>query len=159
MEWLIWGIILVLFIFSFVGLVAPVIPSTPLIFIGFGLYHFFIGDIPLGWGFWLTMLVLTAISFVIDYVSSGFFVRRFGGSKVSFWAAIFGVMIGPFLFGPVGLLLGPFLLVILVELFRRQDLVQALRVATASVVGFLGGSLFRGLIHLGMIIWFFVLVL
>lgn len=158
MEWLVWGIILFLFFASFIGLVAPIIPSTPLILAGFLLYQIFIGEASLGWGFWLTMLALTVLSFVIDYVSSGLFVKRYGGSRGSFWAAILGVMFGPFLLGPFGLLLGPFLAVVLVELFHRQKIAQAIRVGAASVIGFLGGSLFRGLIHLGMIIWFFVLV-
>ncbi|OJF16753.1 MAG: hypothetical protein A6D91_11120 [Bacillaceae bacterium G1] len=158
MEWLWWLIIVAFFGLSFVGLFVPVIPSTPLVLLGFLVYRLLIGDVFLGWGFWLTMVLLTVFSFVVDYVASGVLVKRSGGSKAAVWSAVLGAMVGPFVFGPLGLFVGPFLAVVAVEWLRQQNLSRAVRVGGASLVGLVGGSLFRGLLHLVMIVWFLLVV-
>ncbi len=158
MEGLVWLVIVICFGLSFVGLLVPVIPSTPLVLLGFLVYQWFIGDVFLGWGFWVTMIVLTAVSFVSDYVASGWLVKRAGGSQAAVWAAVLGAVIGPFIFGPFGLFIGPVLAVVAVEWFRHPHFPQALRVGLASLVGLLGGALFRGLLHLVMIVWFLFVV-
>lgn len=158
MEWALWLVVIFCFALSFVGLLVPVIPSTPLVLLGFLVYQWFIGDVFLGWGFWVTMVLLTVLSFVVDYLSSGLLVKRFGGSKAAVWAAILGAVIGPFVFGPFGLFLGPFLAVLAVEWMRHQHLPQAFRVGIASLIGLLGGGLFRGLLHIVMMVWFLFVV-
>jgi len=159
MDWLIWLLIVLCFGLSFVGLFVPVIPSTPLVLLGFLFYQWFLSDDFLGWGFWITMVALTVISFIVDYAASGLLVKRTGGSKAAVWAAVLGAVAGPFIFGPLGLFLGPLLAVVVVEWIRHRQLPQAVRVGLASLVGLLGGSLFRGLLHVVMIVWFLVAAL
>lgn len=158
MEWVLWLVVWACFLLSFVGLLVPVIPSTPLVLLGFLVFEWFIGDGFLGWGFWVTMVLLTAVSLVIDVAASGLLVKRAGGSRASFWAAVLGALFGPFVLGPLGLLVGPFLAVVAVEWWRHQHLPKAVRIGFASLVGLLGGSLFRGFIHVVMIVWFLFVV-
>jgi len=157
-EWILWLVVIVCFGLSFVGLVVPVIPSTPLVLIGFLVYQLFIGDVFLGWVFWGTMVLLTIISFIVDYLASGWLVKRAGGSKEAIWAAVLGAVAGPFILGPLGLFIGPFLAVVAVELIRKKNLQQAFQVGLASLIGFLFGGLFRGVLHIVMIVWFLFIV-
>ncbi|EGL83763.1 protein of unknown function DUF456 [Caldalkalibacillus thermarum TA2.A1] len=156
MVW--WLVIISLFVLSMAGLMYPVIPSILLIWAGFAIYQFAVAPV-LPTSFWVVMAVFTLLVFVADYVSNLYFVRKYGGSKVSQWAAVGGLIVGPFLMGPVGLIVAPFLAVTLVELTRQQDPGQAVRVAVGTLLGFVSSTLFKLVVQLIMIGWFLWLVL
>ncbi len=78
-----------------------------------------------------------------------------GGSRLGAWAAILGILVGPLLFGPIGVVIGPFLLVLVVEIIRGVPWKQATQIGFASIIGLLGGSLLKAIIHLLMIVIFF----
>ena len=162
MEVVLWILIGLLFALSFVGLVVPVLPGTVLIFLGFLIYHFGIDNTQLTRGFWISMILLAALGFVVDTLASGFFAKTYGGSKGAFWAAVAGAILGPILLGallgPLSLVVGPMVAVVGFELFRGRDLQQALRVGWGTFLGFLSGTLFKVLIHIVMIAWFFILI-
>lgn len=163
MEVLFWMLIGALFVLSFVGLVVPVLPGTVLIFLGFVIYHFGIDSTQLGWWFWISMIILAALGFVVDTLASAFFAKTYGGSKGAFWAAVAGAVLGPLLLGavlgPLSLVLGPMVAVVGLELLRGRDFAQAMRVGWGTFLGFLSGTLFKVLIHIVMIVWFFILVI
>lgn len=150
-----WIIIVALFAFSFIGIVVPVIPGAPLILGGFAVYHFFIAPIE-GVSFWIAMFILAAVSVIVDYLASIKFVQKWGGSKKSQWAAIIGLLIGPFIMGPLGLIVMPFALVVLVEMIIGSNARDSFKVGLASFIGLLSGGLFKALIFIAMIIYFFI---
>ncbi|MFV9510284.1 DUF456 domain-containing protein [Tepidibacillus sp. LV47] len=154
MAFLWWFIIFALFLLSFIGIMMPVIPGVSLIWIGLLLYHFILSPL-VGWQFWLTMFLLTGLTVLVDFFASSTFVKRKGGSKLGAWAAIIGILVGPIIFGPLGVIIGPFLLVTGIEMFRGVPWNQAVQIGFASLIGLLGASLVKVVIHLLMILIFF----
>lgn len=157
MDLLLWVIIIVLFILSFIGIVMPIVPGAPLIWFGIIIYYFGIEPIS-GWFFWVSIIVLTILSFVVDYVASVTFVDKWGGSKASKWAVILGLIFGPILLGPLGIILGPFILAVIAEILNGATITNSLKIGLASFVGLLGSSILKGLIYILMITIFILKV-
>ncbi|MFD1426189.1 uncharacterized protein YqgC (DUF456 family) [Kroppenstedtia sanguinis] len=157
MEIIWWILVVLLFILGFAGLILPVLPDAPLLFIGFLLYHFLIDSDVLSTSFWVGAVGITLVVVVIDYVAGGITARTYGGSKWSIPVAILGGLVG-ISFGPLGILIGPFLAVFLLEWILKKDWQQALRVGYGTLVGFFGGLFIKGLLMVGLLIWFLILV-
>lgn len=159
LDVIVWIIIIALFILSFAGIIFPVIPSVLVIWIGFLLYQFLINPNELNVIFWIAMVVLTVFLFVSDIIANSYFVKKYGGSKWGERAAAIAVIIGSFIYPPFGIIILPFIVVLIVELAQRRAPAEAFRASIGSLFGFLGGSVATIVIQLIMIIWFFVLVL
>ncbi|MBO2532990.1 hypothetical protein SAMN04488025_11752 [Planifilum fulgidum] len=157
MEVLWWILVVILFVAGFAGLLIPVLPDAPLLFVGFLVYHFLIDSDALNWPFWVAAVIVMAVAFLVDYVASGVAARTYGGSRLSVLAAVAGAIIFPFILGPVGILVGPLVAVVIVELIQRKSWQEALRVGWGTLVGFLGGLFFKGLLMFGILIWFVIL--
>ena len=52
MAAVLWALIVLCFILSFVGLVVPILPGAAFIWLGAGIYHFLIDSAQLGWLTW-----------------------------------------------------------------------------------------------------------
>ncbi len=150
-----WTLIIILFILSFIGIVLPIIPGISLIWGGVLVYHFFINPLA-GLNFWLTFIVLTVFIIIVDYVASSTWVKRWGGSKAGAWAAVGGMLIGPFIFGPIGVIIAPFIFVTIVEMLRGVGFSKAIKIGFASLIGFLGGSVLKIVFQLIIIAIFFM---
>lgn len=150
-----WGIIIFLFILSYIGLVAPGIPDAPLMFAGFLVYHFFIDDESLSWWFWMTMVILLIIMVVLDWVSGGLAAKKLGGSKGTMIAAPLGAIC--FFWLPFGIILGPFLLCLALELWNRKPINLAFKIAMATVVGFISNIVVKIIVLTSAKAWFFYL--
>lgn len=158
MELTIWIIIVVLFILSIVGVFVPIIPSVLAIWGGFLVYHFFLDSEQLTLVFWLIMAIFTIILIVADLLTNRYFVHKFGGSKASEWGAIIGVIIGAFIYPPLGLILVPFLFVFIIEIYKRRTAKEAALASIGALAGFLSGVVAKIIIQLIMIIWFFIVI-
>lgn len=156
---LIWILIIALFIVSFIGLIYPVIPSSLFIWIGFLMYHFFIDQTSLNLFFWVMMIAFTVILFIADVVANSYFVKRYGGSKWGERGAAIAVIVGSFIFPPFGIIIIPFITVLIIEMVQRSAWQQAYRAAVGSLLGFLSGSILKVVIQTIMIIWFFIIII
>lgn len=152
-----WVIIVLFFLGGMAGLLYPVIPSILLIWGGFLIFHFFVDPL-LPPSFWITMGVVTAAIFLADYFFNYYFVNKYGGSKISQWAAIVALLIGPFIMGPVGLIVLPFAAVMVVEMFLNRNIRQATLAALGTFLGFISSTLVKFFLQLFMIGWFLVLI-
>ncbi|MDY0406954.1 DUF456 family protein [Virgibacillus sp. 179-BFC.A HS] len=148
---IVWVLIIALFIASFAGLIFPIIPSSLLIWVGFLLYHFAIDSHALGLFFWIAMAILTLILFGSDMLANSYFVEKSGGGKWAKRLAAVGVIIGAFILPPFGIIIVPFLAVLIVELLQQTPAGTAIKIATGSLIGFLGGTFAKFLIQLVMI--------
>ncbi|WP_217587324.1 DUF456 domain-containing protein [Lentibacillus saliphilus] len=155
-EVLFWAIIIVMFILSFVGLLYPVIPSVLLLWVGFLLYHFGMNGDALGWVFWSAMIVFTVILIVADIIANSFFVKKFGGSKWGERLAGVAVIVGSFIYPPFGILVVPFVTVLIVEMVQKRTVEEAFKASIGSLIGFLSGSFAKAFIQLVMIAAFVI---
>lgn len=155
MDFILWLVVLFLFGLSFVALIYPVLPSVTAVWAGFLVYHFLINPTELTAFFWISMIILTIILLVADIFASSLSVKRFGGSKAGERAAAIAVLVGSFILPPFGILILPFVFVLLIELMQGQPINLALKSSVGSLIGFLTGRFAEGVIQLAMIIWFF----
>jgi Uncharacterized protein conserved in bacteria len=102
------------------------------------------------------MIVLTMILLLADIFASSLSVKRFGGSKSGERIAAISVIIGSFIYPPFGIIILPFIAVLLVELRQDRSFKAALKASTGSLIGFLSGSFAEVFIQLVMIVWFFL---
>jgi len=157
METVGWILIWILFVAGFLGLLLPILPDAPLLFVGFLLYHFLIDSNTLDWPFWVAAVIVTGVAILVDYVAGGVAARTYGGSRKAVLAAMIGAILFPFILGPLGILVGPLVAVVFVELLQKKSWQEALRAGWGTLVGFLGGIFFKGLLMAGILIWFLIL--
>ncbi|GGA84606.1 DUF456 domain-containing protein [Ornithinibacillus halotolerans] len=151
---ILWIIIVALFILSFVGLIYPIIPSVIVIWVGFLLYQFAINGEELGVVFWIIMAVFTVVLFVADIVANSYFVKRFGGSKWGERGAAVAVIVGSFIIPPFGIIVVPFIAVLLIEMLQKRSIGEAFKASLGSLLGFLSGTFAKVIIQFVMIVLF-----
>jgi len=69
------------------------------------------------------------------------------------------VIIGCFVFPPFGIIIIPFVAVLIVEMIQEPNLAKALKASFGSVVAFLASSAAQAFIMFIMVVWFFIDVL
>lgn len=102
------------------------------------------------------MLFLTLLIFISDLLMNRYFVNRFGGSKKGEWAALIGVILGSFILPPFGIVIVPFILVLIVEMLEQKRFDVALKASFGSIVAFFSSTFTQAFVMLIMMIWFFV---
>ena len=148
---LFWVIIIACFIFSFVGLIYPIIPSVLLIWVGVVLFHFGIDSNELTWITWIMLGVLTVFLFLADYLANLHFVDKAGGSKWGTRAATVGLIVGSFVIPPFGVIIVPFALVLIAEMIQKKSFKESIKVAFATLIAFFSGTFAKAIIQLIMI--------
>lgn len=122
----------------------------------FLIYQFGFHNGNLSWVFYVSMILFTVFILVADFIMNKYFVNKFGGSKLSELVALVGVIVGCFVFPPFGIIIVPFVAVLVVEMIQEPNLTKALKASFGSVVAFLASSVAQAIIMIIMVIWFFV---
>lgn len=156
MTVLLWSLITIAFILAFVGLVKPVIPSVLVLWVGFLIYQFGFHNGRLSWVFYIAMVIFTILIFLADFLMNKYFVGKYGGSKFGEYGAIIGVIIGCFVVPPFGIIIVPFVLVLIIELIQGYDLKKAIKVSCVSIIAFLASTIAQAIVMFIMVIWFIV---
>ena len=156
MTVLLWLLIIFAFILAFVGLIKPVIPSVLMLWVGFLIYQFAFNNGELSWIFYVSMIVLTVLMFISDFAMNKYFVNKYGGSKISEYVALIGVLVGCFVFPPFGIIIIPFVAVFAVELMQDFDVNKAFKASLGSIVAFFTSNIAKAIIMFIMIVCFFI---
>ena len=137
---------------GFAGMLLPILPGAPILFLGilFGAW----ADNFQYVGFWtlLLMAVLTACTYLIEFLASAMGAKKFGGSNRAMWGAALGGIVGIF-FSIPGIILGPFVGAVLGELSLQRSLDQASRAGFGTVIGLalgIAGKLAIGMTMIGL---------
>ena len=159
MDIVAWILIIAFFAIAFIGLIYPIIPSVIFIIGGFIVYGLFYSFSDLPWWFWVIEILLVVLLFGADTVSNLVGVKKFGGSKAGMWGSTIGLLIGPIVIPFAGILIGPFLGAVLAELFvTKSSWEQSLKTGVGSLVGFLTSIVTKGIVQIGMILLFFIVI-
>lgn len=149
------GIILVLI--GFAGSILPVIPGPPISWAGFLMLRWtaYIQRGAEGYvnTLWILLFFVILVT-ILDYAVPVIGTRKYGGSKRGVWGATIGVVAGLF-FGPLGIIIGPFLGAYIGEISSGKKDREALRAAWGSFVGFLMGVGMK-LMVCGVILFFYI---
>jgi len=149
---ILWIIGAILTLTGLSGLLLPIVPGAPVLFLGllFGAWAEGFRYI----GVW-TLLVLAgmaALTYLVEFAASVLGVRKFGGSRRAMLGAVLGGIVGIFL-GIPGILLGPFAGAVIGELTLQRSLDQASRAGFGTVVGLafgVAGKLAIGIAMIGL---------
>jgi uncharacterized protein YqgC (DUF456 family) len=139
MTILLWTLAALLIVGGLAGLVLPVLPGAPLLFCGFLLAAWIEDFAYLGTGTLITLGVLAALMFVVDFAAGAFGARRHGASGRAVLGATIGAVVGIF-FGLAGVLIGPFVGAVIGELTVHRDLLAAGRAGLGATLGLAIGT-------------------
>ncbi|UFS70460.1 DUF456 domain-containing protein [Geomonas sp. RF6] len=151
---ILWSIGIVLTVLGLAGLLLPVLPGAPLLFAG--LFCAAWAEDFRYVGVWTlsALAVMAALTYLVEFFSSIFGAKKFGGSRKAMTGAAIGGAIGIFL-GIPGIILGPFLGAVLGELSQQRTLHHATRAGIGTVVGMalgVAGKLAIGIAMVGLFV-------
>ncbi len=134
---LIAGILMVLV--GIAGIIIPGLPGVVLVYLGLFFVAWSDDFARVGWITLTVLLLIGAVAWVIDMFTTVYGARRIGASR---WAAL-GASIGMFIglwFGLPGIIFGPFLGALGVELLVRKDILEAGKAGLGTWIGLLVGT-------------------
>jgi uncharacterized protein YqgC (DUF456 family) len=140
-----------LIVIGALGLVLPILPGAPLMFLGALLAAWAEDFQYLGVGSLTVLGVLAALAVVVDFVASAFGVQRFGASRRAVTGATIGAVVGLFVGSIVGVIIGPFIGAVIGELSVRRNLAAAGRAGVGAALGLALGTAAKLAIAFAMI--------
>ena len=156
MELFWWLFTIVLFAVGLIGTIAPVLPGTTIILAAAIIHRLMLGaDKSIGWKTIIVLVLLTLLSYVLDFLASYFGAKYFGATKWGALGAIVGALIGVF-FGVIGLFIGPVIGAVAGEFIAGKRMIDAGRAGWGSLLGNIGAILGKLIIALAMITIFLV---
>ncbi len=122
---------LFLLVIGFLGCVIPALPGPPFGFLSLLLLKLAKPNI-LSSDFIITMAVITAIVYFLDYLLPIMGAKMYNASKLGIWGAIIGMIIGIFFFPPFGMIFGLLLGAITGELISGKPQAEAVKIGLIS---------------------------
>ncbi len=139
-----------------IGTVLPVFPGTTLILGAAILHRVMLGaEKSIPWWTIAGLVLLTLLSYAIDFTGGFFGARRFGATRWGMWGAFTGAIVG-IIFALPGLLFGPIIGAVAGELIGGKRLVDAGRAGWGTLLGNLAALLGKLVIAFVMVCWFLV---
>ncbi|MDD3356300.1 MAG: DUF456 domain-containing protein [Dysgonamonadaceae bacterium] len=158
LEPLIIALAAILLIVGIVGSVLPVLPGPPLSWLGLLILKFAPSvSHRLSWTVIILVGLFTIIVVILDNILPVWSTKRIGGNKKVVWGAGIGFITG-FWFGPLGIILGPFVGALIGGLISGSHIKPALIHASGAFIGFMAGIVLK-FINLGVLVYYFVKVL
>jgi uncharacterized protein len=150
MTILLWIVAGVLVIAGIIGMVAPVLPGSVLVFAGLLLAAWIDGFEKVGWAPLTVLGVLTALTFLADIAATGAGAKKAGASRQAVIGATIGTVVGIF-FGIIGIFVGPFAGAAAGEFLAERDLVRAGKVGYGTLFGLVLGAAMKIALALAMV--------
>ncbi len=156
MELFWWATTLVLMALGIIGTVLPAVPGTVIILGAAILHRVMLGpEKSVGWWTIGLLVLLTLVSYAIDFAGGLLGARRFGATRWGMCGAFVGAVIGLF-FSLPGLLIGPIVGAVAGELLGGKRLVDAGRAGWGTLLGNLAAMLGKIVIAFAMVASFLV---
>lgn len=151
---ILWIVGAILTVIGLSGLLLPVVPGAPILFLGLLLGAWAEGFQYVGLWTLLILAAMALLTYGVEFAASVLGVKKFGGSKRAMAGAALGGIVGLFL-GVPGILFGPFVGAVIGELSLQRSLDEASRAGFGTVVGLaigLAGKFAIGIAMIGLFI-------
>jgi uncharacterized protein YqgC (DUF456 family) len=149
---ILWIIGAILTLTGLAGLLLPIVPGAPLLFLGL-LFGAWAEDFNyIGIRTLLILAIMAALTYLVEFAASAFGVKKYGGSRRAMVGAVLGGIVGIFL-GIPGILFGPFIGAVAGELTMQRSLNEAGRAGFGTVIGLaigVAGKLAIGIAMIGL---------
>jgi uncharacterized protein len=156
MDFIWWLFAIVLMAVGLIGTMLPIVPGTVIILAAALIHQIMLGtEKSLGWWNIAALVLLTLLSYALEFAGGYFGAKRFGATKWGAFGAMCGAIVGLFFHFP-GLIVGPIMGAIAGELVAGKRLVSAGRAGWGTLLGNLAGMLGKLTIGLVMVSWFLV---
>lgn len=158
MDYILLSIGLICMIVGILGSFLPVLPGTPLSWLGLLLISL-TSIVPVNyWLLSITGIIVVVVSF-LEYWIPAKGTKRFGGSKYGIWGTNIGILVGLIVPIPFGVIIVPFIGAFIGELIHNFNNPKgALKAAFGAFLGFLAStfiSVIISLIYFGIFIYLF----
>jgi len=152
------ALVLALFIMliGLIGTVVPMLPGTPLIFLGAFLYALVDGFQAVGWPTLVVLGLLTLVATTADIWASSAGARMSGASGWSIVTGMIGGLAGLILLSLPGAIVGAVAGVLLTEIIRVGDWKKALKAGSGWLIGWAISAVVQlglGLIMVAVLVW------
>jgi uncharacterized protein YqgC (DUF456 family) len=144
----------ILMLAGLVGIIVPVLPGIQLAWIGFLVYAWCTHFERISLVVAVIFTVLVFFSLLLDYFIQVIGAKKFNASKYGLIGVFIGSMLGIFIFGFWGIVLGPVIGAIAGELIAAGNIKQALKTAAGTTVGCIAGNLLKIVLVLIMLGFF-----
>lgn len=149
-------IALVLMLPGLLGVLLPILPGIPYMFVVALLYGLATKFRPLSTKEIIILGVITGLSVLVDHLSGVLGARWGGAHKKSLLAGFLGLIVGLILFPPFGGIIGLFLAVLVTEIAIHDDNRRAVKAATGSLLGSFAGMLISALLSILFLVLFVI---
>jgi uncharacterized protein len=154
MELFWWFLTIVLFAIGLIGTILPFVPGTTVILAAAIIHRIMLGaDKSVGWACIAILILLTLVSYGLDFLGGYFGAKYFGATRWGTLGAVTGAIVGLF-FGIPGLFVGPVIGALAGEFIAGKKMIDAGRAGWGSLLGNLGGMFAKLVIALAMIVIF-----
>ncbi|HTN68518.1 MAG TPA: DUF456 domain-containing protein [Dysgonamonadaceae bacterium] len=158
LEPLIIALATILLIVGIVGSVLPILPGPPLSWLGLLILKFVPSvSYRISWTAIIVLGVFTLMVTIVDNVLPIWSTKRIGGNKKVVWGSGIGFIAG-FWFGPLGIILGPFIGALVGGLISGSHIRQSFKHASGAFIGFMAGIVLK-FINLGILVFYFIKIL
>lgn len=140
----------ILMVVGLLGVILPVLPGVPLAWLGLFIYALVTGFERISVATIVIFFVLMVLALVLDFVAPMLGAKKYQASKFGVIGAFLGFVVGIFVLGFWGIILGPLFGAFLGELIARGRPKQALGSALGAFLGFIAGTLFKVVLILVM---------
>ena len=130
-------ILLIIFSFALVisgafGVILPFLPGVPVAWLGMLMFAYATGFSVITWKILFVFLGLTVLTIILDVVAPLIGAKKYKATRYGVVGAFLGFIFGIALFGPLGIILGPFLGAFIGELFGGRMEEEAMKSANLS---------------------------
>lgn len=141
---------LMVMLLGLLGAVVPGLPGTPLILAAAVVHRLVRGDAGVQWWVVGVMALVTVASIGLDFMASSLGAKRLGATWLGMVGAAMGAILGLFWI-PVGLVAGPLVGAMALEMLGGRAWREAGRAGLGAVLGMVAGAMGKVACGLGMI--------
>lgn len=155
---IIWIVVIAFFVAGICGVVVPVLPSAPLVWVGIVIYALAVPDSSVGMGTVALTGFLTLVAVAVDVFAGVLGAKAGGASWYGVLGALCGGAVGMVVFSVLGLIVGTMLGAFVGELVRARRVDHAVRASVSTVIGFVVNGVAQIFFVVALLVIFFVRV-